>query len=188
MKRALIFIMGLIFGAYICMGAVLASEREKPVQTAEEYKEEIIALSAAESEAVREQFEVYEQERKEREPKSVEVLEDYQNEILFLAKCVEAEAGNQDYLGKRLVVDVILNRVDSDKFPNTIEEVIKQENQFSVWANGSLERAEPSESTWDAVYKELQGRTDDLILYFRAGDFHSFGTRAYRHGDHFFSY
>ena len=164
---------------------------EEPKQTAEEYKEEIIALSISEAEKVAEQFQEFEAKRieqTEREAKSVEILKDYQNELLLLAKCVEAEAGNQDYLGKRLVVDVILNRVDSEKFPNTIEAVIKQDSQFSVWANGSLDRAEPSESTWDAVYKELSGRTDDLILYFRAGDFHSFGTKAYRHGDHFFSY
>lgn len=54
----------------------------------------------------------------------------------LLAQLVEAEAGNQDAIGKRLVVDVVLNRVDSDAFPDTIEEVIFQPYQFSCVLDG----------------------------------------------------
>ncbi len=54
----------------------------------------------------------------------------------LLAQLVEAEAGNQDKVGKRLVVDVVLNRVDSDTFPDTIEEVIFQPYQFSCVLDG----------------------------------------------------
>ena len=60
-------------------------------------------------------------------PKVEEVEPAAYDSIDLLAKCVEAEAGNQGLYGKQLVVDVILNRVDSDSFPNTIEEVIKQD-------------------------------------------------------------
>ena len=64
----------------------------------------------------------------------------------MLAKCVQAEAGNQGLLGKRLVVDVILNRVDSDRFPNTIEGVITQSGQFAVYPY-MLNKAVPDDET-----------------------------------------
>lgn len=48
--------------------------------------------------------------------------EDYKN----LLKIVEAEAGGEDYTGKLLVANVIINRVQSDEFPNTVTEVIFQ--------------------------------------------------------------
>ena len=65
------------------------------------------------------------------------------SEMALIAQLVQAEAGNQDLKGKRLVADVVLNRVDSEKFPNTIEEVIFQKEpvQFSVTVSGAFERA-----------------------------------------------
>ena len=48
----------------------------------------------------------------------------------LMAQLVEAEAGNQPFEGKCLVVDVILNRVESPDWPNTIEEVIFQDNTY----------------------------------------------------------
>lgn len=84
-----------------------------------------------------------------------------------LAICVEAEAGNQDLYGKRLVVDVILNRVDSERFPDNIEDVISQKYQFTTYWDGSMGRVdEPSPETYEAVRLELESRTDDSILFF----------------------
>ena len=109
--------------------------------------------------------------------------------LWFMAICVEAEAGNQDILGKRLVVDVIFNRVDSPKFPNDIKAVIMQKNQFSAYSDGSMERiTEPSEETLEAIEMELEHRIDSKLLYFRTSDYHSFCTPAYKHGDHYFGY
>ena len=56
--------------------------------------------------------------------------EEYWDSLELLAICVEAEAGNQGLEGKRMVVDVILNRVDDPDWPGTIEEVISQPVQF----------------------------------------------------------
>ena len=69
------------------------------------------------------------------------------SDIDLIAACVEAEAGNQDLTGKRLVADVILNRVDSEDFPDTIEGVISQPRHFATYWNGAIDRAEPSEET-----------------------------------------
>ena len=44
-------------------------------------------------------------------------LEEYYDSLELLACCVEAEAGDQGLVGKKYVVDVVLNRVDDEDFP-----------------------------------------------------------------------
>ena len=108
-----------------------------------------------------------------------------------LAILVQAEAGNQDQIGKQLVVDVVLNRVESDDFPDTIHEVIVQKHQFSTVWDGAWQRAEKNvtASDYEAVEAELSGdRLDTRILYFTAGGYGRYGTHAYQHGDHYFCY
>lgn len=115
--------------------------------------------------------------------------EKYFDSLEMLAICVEAEAGNQDLMGKRLVVDVILNRVDSDRFPNDIESVISQPYQFATYNDGSMDAVyEPSEETFKAVQMELENRTDSEILFFTAKGFNNYSEPAYKHGDHYFGY
>lgn len=62
------------------------------------------------------------------------------DEVLLLASLVHAEAGNQCYEGKLAVANVVLNRVKSSVFPNSIEHVIYQNGQFTVARNGSLKK------------------------------------------------
>lgn len=113
----------------------------------------------------------------------------YFDSLELLAICVEAEAGNQDLKGKRLVVDVILNRVDSDLFPDDIVSVISQMGQFSSFTNGGMESViEPSEETFDAVRLELDARLDSKILFFTAGYYNTSCQPAYKYGDHYFGY
>lgn len=116
----------------------------------------------------------------------IEKKKEYDN-LEMLARCVQAEAGNQGLLGKRLVVDVILNRVDSDRFPNTVEGVISQSGQFSVYPS-MMKHADPDEETYQAICMELANRTDHDILFFSAHRYNSCCTPAYQHGDHFFGY
>ena len=109
--------------------------------------------------------------------------ERYWDELELLALVVEAEAGNQDLTGKRLVVDVVLNRVDSPLFPDTITEVLEQPGQFSTMSNGAVEDAgwHMQEDDYTAVMMEVTGgRLDYDIYYFTAGE--------YIHGDHYFGY
>lgn len=91
-----------------------------------------------------------------------------ESEKQMLAQLVHAESGTESYYVKQLVVDVVLNRVDSPLFPNTIEEVIYQKRQFSVIRNGSFDRAlhELEDEDWLAVDEECYGRQDYGILYF----------------------
>lgn len=110
------------------------------------------------------------------------------DEYNLLAKCVEAEAGNQDLKGKRLVVDVILNRVDSERFDNDVISVISAKNQFSSYADGGISKATPSLETRLAISIEISAREDTDILYFTAGGYNEYCTPAYKHGDHYFGY
>lgn len=107
-------------------------------------------------------------------------------ELELLARVVQAEAGNQGLYGKQLVVDVIFNRVDSSKFPNTVEGVCSQSGQFSVYASGAIYRVEPDIETYQAICLELDNRENDFILYFNNS---GFGKNPWKKvGDHYFSY
>jgi spore germination cell wall hydrolase CwlJ-like protein len=113
--------------------------------------------------------------------------EEYMDSLELLAACVEAEAGNQGLLGKRLVADVVLNRVDSEDFPNTIEEVIKQPYHFTSYWNGMIESVSITEESFDAVKMELESRSYPSLLYFTAGSYSKYGTPWKKIGDHYFS-
>ena len=104
-----------------------------------------------------------------------------EDEMELLAKLVHAEAGNQDQVGKRLVVDVVLNRMMDSSFPDTIGGVIYQSGQFTRPATFY------TESDMQAVIEECQRRIDTEILWFRTGTYHNVGTPAYQHGAHYFS-
>lgn len=109
------------------------------------------------------------------------------DELELMAICVEAEAGNQDLTGKRMVADVILNRVDDPDFPDSITEVISQKYAFSSFWDGGMDRAEPSEETFQAVKMELEERGWPGLLYFTAGEWPKYGTPWKKVGDHYFS-
>lgn len=109
------------------------------------------------------------------------------DELELMAICVEAEAGNQDLIGKRMVADVILNRVDDPDFPDSITEVISQKYAFSSFWDGGMDRAEPSEETFLAVKMELEEREWPGLLYFTAGEWPKYGTPWKKVGDHYFS-
>lgn len=113
--------------------------------------------------------------------------EDYWDSLELLASCVEAEAGNQGLQGKRLVADVILNRVDSPDFPDTITEVITQPYHFSSYWDGRMDKISITDETFEAVMLELGERTNKDILYFTAGEWSRYGTRWKIVGDHYFS-
>lgn len=113
--------------------------------------------------------------------------EEYYDSLELLALCVEAEAGNQGLEGKRLVVDVILNRVDDPDFPDTIEGVISQPYHFSTFWDGGIDKADPTEETFEAVKMELKERSYPGVLYFTAGGYGDYGTPWRKVGDHYFS-
>jgi len=77
-------------------------------------------------------------------------------EYRLLCKLVDAEAGVCDYSTRRAIASVVINRLHSSSYPNTITEVIYQKNQFSVIDDDSLDDIlYAKDSTEDAVDEAL---------------------------------
>ena len=69
----------------------------------------------------------------------------------MLAKIAMAEAESEDTEGKALVMLVVLNRVWSDEFPDTIAGVIFQDGQFSPISNGRYDEVKPDADCYRAL-------------------------------------
>ncbi len=90
-----------------------------------------------------------------------------------LLRIVEAEATCEDVEGRMLVANVILNRVVSEHFPDSITEVVFQNNgvtyQFSPIKDGRYWTVKVSEKTIEAVERVLAGEDESRgALYFAA--------------------
>lgn len=81
-------------------------------------------------------------------------------ESYLLARIAMAEAEGCNTQTKTLIIMCVLNRVWSDEFPDTIEEVIFQENQFSPIDNGRWDRVEPNEDCYEAVKVVMEAKYD----------------------------
>ena len=94
---------------------------------------------------------------------------DYEDSYL-LAKIAMAEAESCSTQTKTLVIMCVLNRVCSDEFPDTIKEVIFQENQFSPISDGRWDRVEPNEDCYEAVKIVMEAEYDYSggALYFES--------------------
>lgn len=120
-----------------------------------------------------------------------EIQEEIQlGEMELLAQLVQAEAGNQDLTGMRYVAAVVLNRVDSETFPDTVEEVIFQNNQFSVIKDGAFDRAawNMSEQAYEAVWLEYESRSNYDVLYFSRGKSEYMKNGSFKYEDHWFGW
>lgn len=111
----------------------------------------------------------------------------YAAEMEVLARCVEAEAGNQSIDVKRAVISVILNRVDDEDWPDTISEVIADPYEFATYWNGRMDEAEPSISTYEAISLEMETRSYPGLFYFDMDDYLPYGTPYVKMGDLYFS-
>lgn len=96
-----------------------------------------------------------------------------EEELGTLLRIVEAEAGTEDEEGKLLVANVVLNRMMDEQFPDTVSEVVFQNEkgvaQFSPVSDGAYYQVEISDETIHAVERALLG--EDIsqgALYFAA--------------------
>ena len=118
--------------------------------------------------------------------------DDYQ----VLLRIVQAEAGVCDEKGKILVANVVLNRVKSQEFPDSVRSVVYEPSQFSPVSDGSINSVKVTEETKECVNRALEGEDySDGALYFmnRRGSrsravswFDSHLTYLFRHQNHEF--
>ena len=78
------------------------------------------------------------------------------SDLYLLAKCVYAEARGEPYTGQVAVAAVILNRVESPDFPNTISGVIYQPWAFTAVHDGQI-NLEPNQTAYNAAKDALNG-------------------------------
>jgi N-acetylmuramoyl-L-alanine amidase len=97
---------------------------------------------------------------------TIKTIEDNQQQIEtqitakekdLMARLVRAEAESEIYAGKVAVAVVVLNRVDSEDFPDTVKEVINQPGQFTPVSNGEITKDADTQSV-EAVEEAV--RTD----------------------------
>lgn len=147
---------------------------EMPAETAAEMPAETVAEMPAEIPAEAEaRFEEGMEEAEPTEADSGRVYELSEEDYDALLRLVEAEASGEDIKGKMLVANVVLNRVESSSFPDTVKEVIYQRHngraQFSPVATGKIDRVAVSEETVEAVERALCGEDESCgALYFVA--------------------
>ena len=144
---------------------------EMPAETAAEMPAETVAEMPAEIPAEAEAR--LEEGMEPTEADSGRVYELSEEDYDALLRLVEAEASGEDIKGKMLVANVVLNRVESSSFPDTVKEVIYQRHngraQFSPVATGKIDRVAVSEETVEAVERALCGEDESCgALYFVA--------------------
>jgi len=115
------------------------------------------------------------------------------DELDMLYRITWAEARGEDTKGLVLVINVIMNRVNSPRFPNSIRDVIFQPRQFTPITNGAFDRATPDQRIKDAVHRALRGEDHSQgALFFRMirgaeGSWHENAlTALFDHGAHRF--
>ncbi|MGM7701700.1 spore cortex-lytic enzyme [Pseudalkalibacillus sp. Hm43] len=90
-----------------------------------------------------------------------------ENDIQLMANAVYGEARGEPYVGQVAVAAVIINRIESTSFPNTISGVIFEPRAFTAVADGQIWLT-PNETAKKAVQDALNGwdPTDGSIYYF----------------------
>ena len=135
-------------------GALLAENVRKQQRRQAAAQTEIEALQ---KQILKEKKEEEARKKAEEERKAARKIrlsdEDYQ----ILLRIVQAEAGICDAKGKILVADVVINRVLSKKFPDTVKSVVYQTSQFQPVSNGAINSVKVSAETIACVDRALEG-------------------------------
>ena len=94
--------------------------------------------------------------------------EDGSDMVNLLARIINGEARGEPYLGQVAVGAVIMNRVRSSEFPNTIAGVIYQKGQFTAITDGQFDKAIEKNSTVYKAAREALNGSDPTggALYF----------------------
>lgn len=91
-----------------------------------------------------------------------------EKELDLLARVVRAEAQTEPFEGKVAVADVVLNRVESPEFPNTVREVIYEPGQFQPIDNGQIDQPADEESVEavNAALSDMRNISDDSLFFY----------------------
>lgn len=138
--------------------------------TLEEERALIAAQKAAAEEAARKAAE----KRRQAERVQNAAVASSCDDVTLLAALIQCEAGSEPYEGQLAVGAVVVNRMRSGRFPNTVPEVIYQKGQFRPAGDAKLTRVlsqGPSSSCVQAAREALGGadNTGGAVSFRRAG-------------------
>lgn len=143
---------------------------KEEAEAAESEAPEVVDIDPEEWETEVEETEATEAENEE--PTSKPVFSISEEEYELLARLVAAEAEDQGFEAQYDVACVVMNRVLSGRFPDTITEVIWQPRQFSSMWNGRYDRTKTTESCYEAVKHMLKvgtGLPEDVLYFTSCG-------------------
>lgn len=111
------------------------------------------------------------------------------DELELWTRVVMAECGNTEPdTGVRAVADTIANRCRSDRFPDTISDVVYQKNQFETVSNGAIWKYEPTERVIDICESCIERGPVYDYLFFTAGRYNPYCEPGEIIGNHYFGY
>lgn len=133
--------------------------------------------------------EIQEGECQKDAPAAGPVIEVSYDEAQLLLRIAQAEAGNQGEEGMWLVMSVVLNRVASPDFPDSIREVIFQDYQFTSVLDGNFDKAVISEPCHEALARIESGDVAKEIIGFEvktSEELDNYFSPAFEYRDHRF--
>lgn len=96
------------------------------------------------------------------------IIEFTQEDAVRLMKVAQAEAGTEDPVAMAYVMMVIVNRLNDDYWPDSIEKILTQRKQFSVYQSGRYQKTVPNANAHYALYLVESGQIDIEAEYFEA--------------------
>jgi hypothetical protein len=117
-------------------------------------------------------------------------------EFILLSSITEAESNRSqtDNEGRIMIAICILNRVNDDRFPDTITEVISQSGQFSTCRRASdgsyysvTERTDLSDLAVIEAVRRIEAGEAPAVLWFNCIGYNSWGTPYACIGGNYFS-
>lgn len=138
------------------IGITIDLEGIKEAETEAEIEETEIEETA---EAQTEEIKIEETETEEQVCRNRWEIQLTEEEIDLLAKILWVEARGESEAGQKAVVEVVFNRMVSEKFPDTLYDVLSQKKpvQFASWK--LRDQAEPTEKEYTSIYAVLNGET-----------------------------
>ncbi len=103
------------------------------------------------------------------------------DDLFWLSRVIYAESGNQLMEGRIGVGNVVMNRVNSPIFPNSILGVVAQRGQFSTYQNGKLANRTPNAGSVIAAKLVMDGAVSETVgsaFYFDTGNSWATGVKT----------
>lgn len=154
--RGMATMLVMVLGLRVCMVQAMDKKQEQEVVNDNVSTTSKVVQTIAPRQIVQERVPQQEREEMEMCPKFEYNKGWSADDDYLLAKIVMAEAEVCNVQTKTLVAMVVLNRVWSEQFPDTISDVIFQQcangtYQFSPLGNGRWDRVEPNEDCYEAI-------------------------------------